>query len=522
MKNKLLFFVLVFFGLRSYAQIPTWNSGVAKVFYDHCTTCHHPGGIGPTSFMTYTAAYNQRYLALKYIDSLVMPPYPPDPTYSHLAFEKVLSQAEKDKIRQWVYYDGPLGAGPSPTVPVYTTGSQLSSTPDLSLVMPTYTVNAPNHDLYRCFVIPTNLSTFQMANEIEILAGNPSIVHHVLVFEDTTTKPVLEDAKDAEPGYTSFYGTKSDDSKLVSAWVPGGVPIKFPANMGVKLRKNTRLVMQIHYPKGTYNKIDSTRINIKFAPQSARSLTIAPFLSTSNLIPANTDLVIPPNSVRSFTETNQTLFVTFTAIGVSPHMHLLGQKIKCYVIDGNSLDTIPIIKINKWDFKWQGVYGFRKPLKIPPNSVAFAEATFDNTSANPYAIKDSVVVGGENTNDEMMLIFFAFTTYQNGDENMVLDSSAIAGIDEITDSPVKTIQFYEPYPNPADETINFMFFSPKTEKVKVYIYNIEGKEIDRLDKDLSAGFNYMDYKIKTLAAGNYMVKIVSDGGSKTRKFIKSN
>lgn len=526
MKIKFLFFALILFGFKAGAQsqIPTWNNGVAKIFYDHCTTCHHPGGIAPTSFMTYTAAYNQRYLALQYIDSLIMPPWPPDPKYNHLAQERVLSVQEKDKIREWIYYDGPLGVPPTPTVPVYTNGSQLTSI-DLSLRMPTYIVNATTTDLYRCFVLPTNLSQFQMANEIEVIPGNTSIVHHVLVFEDTTNQPTFEDNKDVEPGYTSFFGTKSDDSKLIGEWVPGTVPLKFPPNMGVKLRKNTKLVMQIHYPKGTYNKIDSTRINIKFGPQAARSLTIAPFLSQANLVPANTIIQIPPNSIKSFTETNQTLFVSFTGIGISPHMHLLGKCIKSYLIDPISGDTVPLINIKKWDFKWQGVYGFRKPVIVKANTVAFAEATFDNTSANPYAQKDSVVFGGENTTDEMMQVFFAFTNYQPGDENIVLDNSPIVGIDEEKDNSsgiVKTLQFYNPYPNPAEESINFECYSPRSGKAKLFIYNTEGKEVDRFEKDFDVGFNYVDYRIKHLSAGTYMVKIVNDSGTKIRKFIKSN
>ena len=35
---------------------PTWSRDIAPVLYKNCTTCHHPGGAGPFSLLTYADA----------------------------------------------------------------------------------------------------------------------------------------------------------------------------------------------------------------------------------------------------------------------------------------------------------------------------------------------------------------------------------------------------------------------------------------------------------------------------------
>ena len=247
-----LSFLFCFLSLKYKAQSPTWAQDIAPILYSNCTSCHHTGGLAPNSLMSYTDAFNFRFMIKQYVDSNYMPPWPPDPQYKHLAHERVLSVTDKNKISQWVLGGGQQGnAAGAPTPPTYTnTATQLSSI-DFTGKMQNYMVNTAN-DLYRCFVINTNFSVDKFAAEIEVKPGNSSIVHHVLVFEDTTALIKQKDSLDPGAGYTSFFGTGSNDSRLIGEWVPGTAPIKFPNLMGVRLRKNTRIILQIHYPQGTY------------------------------------------------------------------------------------------------------------------------------------------------------------------------------------------------------------------------------------------------------------------------------
>jgi hypothetical protein len=89
-------------------------------------------------------------------------------------------------------------------------------------------------------------------------------------------------------------------------------------------------------------------------------------------------------------------------------------------------DTIPLIDIPHWDFDWQGFYQFQKPVVIPPLSTLHGIATYNNTTSNHHLPGDVPVdvSVGEATTDEMMLFFLSFALYQEGDEDMVIDTTS--------------------------------------------------------------------------------------------------
>ena len=279
-------------------------------------------------------------------------------------------------------------------------------------------------DLYRCFVLDIDNPADTYITGMEVIPGDRSIVHHALVYQDTSGQAHVNDDADPGPGYTSFGGIGVDDAKLVGIWVPGADPYFTPAGMGIKLLAGADLVIQIHYPATEEEALDSTRVNIQLSPGGfVRDLAIDPILY--HLPPSLTDgpLVLAPNEVRTFHEQYSVTFpATITAIG--PHSHLLGERMKAYAVrPGN--DTVPLIDIPDWDFHWQGLYSFRHPIYLPAGTVVYGEATYDNTADNPdnpNTPPDWVWLGEQTTN-EMMLFYFAWTIGLQSDENIVIDDS---------------------------------------------------------------------------------------------------
>tara|TARA_B110000008_G_C16645655_1_gene434502 strand:- start:172 stop:639 length:468 start_codon:yes stop_codon:yes gene_type:complete len=104
-------------------------------------------------------------------------------------------------------------------------------------------------------------------------------------------------------------------------------------------------------------------------------------------------------------------------------MHLLGKYIEMYAVTPAN-DTINLVRINNWDFEWQGAYLFEKFIKIPAGSVIYANGTYDNTPspANPNPV---TVQSGLNTQDEMFVGIFQFLPYQAGDEDILLGDVVI-------------------------------------------------------------------------------------------------
>jgi hypothetical protein len=412
----------------------------------------------------------------------------------------------------------------APPQPTYSASTTELTSIDFTGKMPDYTIPtfSVQQDLYRCFVIPTNFNVDKFAAEVEVKPGNPAIVHHVIVFEDTAQAIVTNDNNDPGPGYTSFFGTGSGSSRMVGEWVPGTAPIKFPAGMGVRLRKNTRLILQIHYPKGTAGMLDSTRVNIKFAPGSPREVFIAPVL-TENTI-TNPPFTIQPNTIATFKQTYTAPYpINYSILSVAPHMHLLGKKYKVYAVHNTNLDTIPYIYVDKWDFRWQGVYNFRNPVKFDgANYKIHGETEYDNTAANTSNPNSPPVAVsyGESTTDEMMQCYAALLVYNPGDENIVIDNSPLAGIKELQQDPiVRTLQLYNVFPNPAKNQAKLSYYSPAGLSAKASITTVEGKLVKEWQVNMPQGFGELNLDVEVLSKGQYFINLQTESYTKSRTFI---
>lgn len=520
MKNYFSF-IFIAFSITANAQTtPTWADDIAPILYNNCTKCHNPNGIANLyPLITYSEAAGLSGSIQFAVTTGKMPPWPPDTAYKRLAHERVLSPSEINAIDAWVNGGAPSGnISNAPPAPTYTSTQQMVN-PTVNVSMPVYTVNTTT-DLYRCFVIPSGVGTTQYIKEIEIIPGNRQIVHHVLAYADTSQTPVNLDNGDPGAGYTSFGGVGSNTAELIGGWVPGDAGVaKYPNGMGIKFLANSYIILQIHYPSGITNQVDSTKILLKLASGPMREVFLDPILNhVTNITPA---LIIPPNQVKYFSE-QYFVPVNVSLISVAPHMHLIGTDIKSYYIDSNS-DTFPLIDIPNWDFHWQGFYMFRKIEKVPANSMLRAEANYDNTTNNPDNPNNPPqwVYAGEATTDEMMLVYFAWTYYFPGDENIILDSSSVLGVGE-NEQGTPIPYLYEPYPSPANKLVTTNFYLPEKTNVSIEICDMTGKLVlvPVEGKEYAEGMYSFQVNIEHLSSGLYFVKLKAGDAVLTKKLVK--
>jgi hypothetical protein len=504
--------LLMFFATALKAQHngTNWSEHIAPILYSNCTNCHHDGGIGGFSLINYQDAYPRRYAMKFNVEENKMPPWPPDPKYTHFAGELVLSDIEKELIIDWVDDSAPLGdplLAPDP--PVYDNKPKIVN-PDLIVQIPTFSSVAKDEDNYRCFVIPIAQDKDEFISEIEIIPGNNEIVHHVLIFQDTSSIPMDLDAKDSGPGYTYFGSTGSKYSSLIGGWVPGMGATRFPKGMGVRFVKKSNIIIQIHYPKGSDGQVDSTKIRFRYSPTKVnRELLVLPILGHHNI--DDGPLAIKANTVDTF---HQSYLAPNpgSIISVLPHMHLIGKSYKVWVERLNG-DTTWLINIPQWDFHWQMVYNYRYIQAVFTGETVRAEAVYDNTRDNPNNPNDPPEdVGlGDNTTDEMMLIFFYFTNYQDGDENLIVDSTGMLGITKLLRKTVKL------YPNPAQSKIVLDLKPLHGNSFDYTIIDIRGKEVgsgtwtDRSPKSLN---------VESWPSGFYFIRIDGESEYVVERFLK--
>ena len=399
-----------------FGNTPTWSSTIAKTIYTHCASCHRDGGIAPFSLMNYDEVASKKNSVLQAITSRSMPPYPADTKFRSYSHQRTLSDTEISDMITWVNADAPTGdLSLAPKPPTYSSGPIIKN-PSFTTQMPNYVSQAKSggDDEYRCFVLDGSPTKDEFISAIEVVPGNPEIVHHVLVFQDTSTIPLQLDAESPQPGYPGFGGVGSTTADLIGVYVPGIEPYFFPKGFGVRFQKGARIILQVHYPAGSEGQMDATAIRLVYSDiPSTREVFISPLLNRKNIIDG--PLRIPAGQEKTFTQ-RMTIPYDATAFAVMPHMHLLGKSIEINL--KTVKDTIPIISIPHWDFHWQMAYTFKTLQKVPRGSVLESKVTYDNTEENPHnpSIPPKEVTWGEGTTDEMMLTYFYYTAYQPGDE----------------------------------------------------------------------------------------------------------
>ena len=175
----------------------------------------------------------------------------------------------------------------------------------------------------------------------------------------------------------------------------------------------------MHYPEGSFGQLDSTKVKFYFYPQN----TVIREITTDFLI-QNFFFTLPANHITQVSESFGPTIQDYSFMSVFPHMHLLGKDLECFAVTSTN-DTINLIKINNWDFEWQGFYFFKKFIKIPGGSMIYAKGNYDNTTSisNP---NPQTVSAGLNTEDEMFIFIFQFLPYQLGDENISIENGSIS------------------------------------------------------------------------------------------------
>jgi hypothetical protein len=131
-----------------------------------------------------------------------------------------------------------------------------------------------------------------------------------------------------------------------------------------------------------------------------------------------------------------------------------------------------------------------------------AFATYNNTSTNPHNPNSPprTVTLGEATTDEMMLVYFAFTAYQAGDENIIIDSSLLTNPQN--PNPVKELRIF---PNPVQNLLQFSHPDPHTAS-KMAIWDMGGRKI--YEADLTH-VNFISIPTQRWANGVYRIYITT-------------
>ncbi len=496
-KNYIATFIFAAILFAQLAKAQLVYKDVAAIFYSRCTSCHHENQHAP-SMMNYSETYPLAWAIQNDLQLGKMPPYSPDTSYPRFLHERIITASEKADILNWINSGALKGDTTlAPPPPVYSQ-YQLNGTPDAIIKIPTFTSNATTQDSYVCFSIPSGLTQDRILRAYEIIPGNESIVHHVVVNVDS----VGNTTSDLSGGCYTISG-----NFLIGDYVPGAAATVFPGQAplkaGIRIKAGSKIIMQIHYPVGSAGLLDSTQMRMYFYPVNETG--VRPIYSTVPL--QNWSMSIPANATRTYTAKypsgTTTLPANISIYSITPHSHKICTKIKNVAYAG--IDTIKLYNTDKWNFDWQGSYTYPKMIKVPTGYKLFSTHFFDNTANNLYSVP-STVTAGTSTSNEMLFDGINWMYYLPGDENIDVASilandpllaPAITGVNEISNASV--MRFYA-YPNPANDKIN-LCFSKKTD-CKIRLLTLTGQTV-LINENVNEQYTL---DVKNITAGLYIIE----------------
>ena len=381
-------------------------------------------------------------MILEVINSNYMPPWPADTEYREFVGDNSLTYEEKI-INNWIRSGAVKGDENEYKGNV--NDIHTKETPDLVVKMDSnFVTKGNNQDQFMMMKFPFELTEKKFIKRIEFVPGNIKIVHHVnahlINYEKNknifngkrhTDTEILSDAEAFRVlDILNDDGTYPILTPSVSNYLPGSRSVKYPDGIGVyrASEKNVILVNDFHYAPTPYPEKDSSYFKIFYSDSPPKRTLKETQLGTFGISEIVPKLIIPPNEIKSFT-TKARITKDISILTINPHMHLLGKTFLAYAVTLQD-DTIPLIKINDWNFRWQYFYTFKKMLKIPAGSEIVVEASYDNTTNNkdnpfnpPQLVSERINKNGKGsmkTSDEMLQFIINYLDYVEGDENIEL------------------------------------------------------------------------------------------------------
>lgn len=420
------------------AEPPTYRRDVAPVLANHCGPCHFAGGVAPFRLDTYAAARDRHADMVLATATGHMPPWlPQEETCADLRFSRAMDAASKDVLRRWSEAGAPEGSGDAASVSLVPTdaGAPLVAPRAILAAAPTesYEPKRAREDDYHCFVLDPTIDAGRTIAGFRIVPGEPSMVHHVVLYEvreAAVAKVAARDAAEKGVGYTCFGGIGvnpairpgnaasgelvSFDAQLVAGWAPGadlGGATVFPSGTGIRLAKGSRLVMQVHYSLRNYRSgmRDRTRVELFEAEPGLLQALWLPLYQYDIRVPPG----VGPNDPQAIVRSRTTLPFRLRVHGAAPHMHLRGASVTVTADDdaGDGGAARCLLDIPRWDFHHQQAYWFAAPRVI---SSAQLTCRYDNRpESQPVSLGQRAVPRtlkwGEGTDDEMCLAFLYAT-----------------------------------------------------------------------------------------------------------------
>ena len=430
-------FIFILLGKICLAQTPEFYKDVQPIIHANCVPCHRTGEAAPFPLITFDDVNKRSKFIKQVITSRYMPPWKADNHYNSFANDRSLEEKDIKTIVSWIDAGSPKS---KPNLKLekdiqerVDAGTAYKRKPDLSLRMKDgFQLKGDRSERFVMFKIPFELGQEANVEAIEFTSNNKKLIHHANFAIHPVEDPAIDlnntvDFVDLNgPSADKYYEWIKYKKTMTyyGGWIPGTTVETYPADMGWVMPKRGVILLTVHFAPASLDAESLDGINVFFKQTPIKRKVKVISLGSGGIGEKD---ISPPfmifaDEVKSFRLRVANNQPDVSLLYAWPHMHQLGKEFKAYATVAGG-DTIQLVHIPSWDFRWQEIYKYKKPLLLPKGAVVHIEGTYDNTTANtmnPHSPPELVLSTGNMRSDqEMLTLLLMYVEREEGDDSLV-------------------------------------------------------------------------------------------------------
>ncbi|MBB5284912.1 hypothetical protein HNQ92_003060 [Rhabdobacter roseus] len=436
---RFLFFCSLLGYLPGRAQSVTFYQHVQPIVHANCTPCHRPGEAAPFSLITYDDVAKRAKFIKKVVSSRYMPPWKADDHYNSFANKRSLSEQDIHTLVTWIDAGVPKGKVKLEAEKALTerlnAGTAYKRKPDLTLRMKeAFVQKGDTKERFVMFKIPFELAQRANVEAIEFTSNNKKVIHHanyaIHPVEDAAidlynTVDMVDLSGTSQADYYQWVKYKKEMT-YYGGWIPGASLETYPTDMGWEMPKRGIVLLTVHFGPSSQDAESINGVNIFFKSTPIKRKVKVISLGSGGI--GEKDITPPfmlfANEVKTFTLRIGNNQPDVSLLYAWPHMHQLGKEFKAYATTAAG-DTIRLVHVSEWDFRWQEIYRYRKPVLLPRGAVVHVEGTYDNTANNPMNPNDPPQMvlseGNMRSDQEMLTLMLMYVVREENDDTLTYD-----------------------------------------------------------------------------------------------------
>ena len=378
----------------------TFYKDVLPILQQRCQVCHRPGEVGPMALLTYKDARPWARAIREAVLIKKMPPWFAEPGRHKFLNDPSLAPQQIETLSGWAANGAPEGDSKDAPKPVDWLDGWIIGKPDALFELPKeFPVPAEGTLEYQHIVVPTGFTEDKWVQAAEVRPGARPVVHHVIVYIREPGSKWLRQAKAGEPYVPDDWsqgGRSVLPAGILAGFAPGYPPTVLGPGQAVLVKAGSDLVIQMHYTTTGKPASDRTKVGLIFSkePVKERAATLAAH---------NWKFTIPAGASNHRVDSQITFTEPTTLLAMMPHMHFRGKSFEFRAVYPNG-DSQVLLRVPRYDFNWQLVYGLEKPLHLPKGTRIECTGYFDNSANNKYNPDAGKPVSwGDQTWEEMMV-----------------------------------------------------------------------------------------------------------------------